>query len=103
MWVHHGSLIADGTTAPSGGYPGGGGSGGTIYITTNNLSGNGTISTIGGNEGVGTLQYGGAGGGGRIAIYYNNNDFSNNILNTGGNFSRGGSYFCRRSRNNIPI
>ena len=44
---------------------GGGGAGGSIWITSNVFTGNGTISA---NGGVGN-GYGGGGGGGRIAVY----------------------------------
>ncbi|MFZ2881514.1 MAG: hypothetical protein WA019_00420, partial [Candidatus Moraniibacteriota bacterium] len=45
-----------------------GGSGGSVWIISKNLSGSGSITANGGN---GTnVSYGGAGGGGRIALYY---------------------------------
>ncbi len=46
-----------------GGWPAGGGSGGSVYITTDNFRGQGNITSNGGNAG------GGGGSGGRIAIY----------------------------------
>ena len=59
----------------------GAGSGGSVYIITNEFTGIGLISADGGND-----NYGGAGGGGRIAVYYNSSDFlSDNIQVNGGN------------------
>jgi RHS repeat-associated protein len=49
----------------------GGGSGGSIYIITDTLSGYGSIISNGGKSGpIGGGAAGGGGGGGRIAIYY---------------------------------
>lgn len=59
----------------------GGGSGGSIYISTTSLSGNGVISA---NGGSGELSLGGGGGGGRIAITYTTNDFNGDIVARGG-------------------
>lgn len=68
------------------GYIGAGGaSGGSIYITAKNLSGNGNFNADGGNS-----RYGcpdsceGSGGGGRIAIYYENSTFTGTISAKGG-------------------
>jgi uncharacterized repeat protein (TIGR01451 family) len=70
-----GTLTVDGTISADGNngsgsvnFGSGGGSGGSIYITTNILTGNGTISACGGS-GAMILNPGGGGGGGRIAIY----------------------------------
>lgn len=51
---------------------GGGGSGGSIYIRTVKLEGEGTFSALGGNAGARLTgqRPGSGGGGGRIAIYY---------------------------------
>jgi len=49
---------------------GGGGAGGSIWVTTNTLSGAGNFSAKGGNGGTGS-QDGGGGAGGRIAVYFN--------------------------------
>ena len=58
----------------------GGGNGGSIWITTQNLSGTGKILAQGGNA-----FFAQAGNGGNIAIYYQNmNDFSGQILANGG-------------------
>ena len=59
-----GSITANGQNAPN--YAAGG-SGGSVYITTGTLSGNGSISVNGG-AGCATIYSGG--GGGRIAVYY---------------------------------
>ena len=66
----------------------GGGSGGSILISTKMLSGSGTISA---NGGFGTLM-GGGGGGGRIAITYDTNLFTGTISAYGaGGYSWGGA------------
>jgi|GEM_PF-920678 len=61
-----GTITANGTAAASG-CSVGAGSGGSIWISTNSLQGNGSLTAKGGN-GYGTG--GGGGGGGRIAVYY---------------------------------
>jgi hypothetical protein len=68
----------------------GGGSGGSIWIITNTLSGNGYISADGGvgssveNE-DNVMFHGGGGSGGRIAIYYHHvSNFTGNITAMGG-------------------
>ena len=48
----------------------GGGSGGSIWITCDALTGNGTVSANGGSHAK-RVVLGGGGGGGRIAVYYN--------------------------------
>jgi len=58
----------------------GAGSGGSIHITVNTLSGAGIIRANGGGSSSGS----GAGGGGRIAIYYDVNNFTGNIQAFGG-------------------
>ena len=83
--VLNGTISANGTSGP--GENSGGGSGGSIWLTVNFISGSGTISANGGN---GTLPYGGGGGGGRIALY-------NNKLNTFAGTLRG----QRRSRHKL--
>ena len=59
----------------------GGGSGGSVWITTGALSGTGNISANGGN---GVLSGGGGGGGGRIAIYTPTNNFTGTTNVNGG-------------------
>ncbi len=59
-----GSLASNGNTPSN--YYGGGGSGGSVYITAGTLAGTGTITANGGGSYGGT---GGGGAGGRIALY----------------------------------
>ncbi len=63
----------------------GGGAGGGIYLSCADLTGAGTIQTIGGNGSAGG-SYGGGGGGGRIALVANNGSGF-----TGSFTARGGS------------
>lgn len=62
-------------------------SGGSIYIKTNTLSGNGNIFARGGN-GISCDSWACniAGGGGRIAVYYHENNFIGNISANAGDF-----------------
>eukprot|EP01038_Epipyxis_sp_PR26KG_P006691 gene6691-9175_t len=66
----------------------GGGSGGSIRVYADVITGSGLLSVSGGNGGVkatSTVGYGGGGGGGRILIISANmNDFIGNISATGG-------------------
>lgn len=64
----NGSISADGAS-DTGNYGCGGGSGGSVFITTGAMSGAGTISASGGNAYAQATQAGG-GGGGRIAVYH---------------------------------
>lgn len=69
--VSSGPVTVNGTVDASGanaGYVGGGGAGGSVYITAKNFSGNGLVRAKGGNGGP-SFTFGGGGGGGRIAIY----------------------------------
>jgi hypothetical protein len=75
----NGSLSANGADAL--GQDGGGGSGGSLWLTVGTLSGSGGISA---NGGAGDLPNGGAGGGGRIALYYRTNSFTGAITAHGG-------------------
>ncbi|MBI2630839.1 DUF5011 domain-containing protein [Candidatus Nomurabacteria bacterium] len=59
-------------------------SGGSIYVTANNLQGSGTFSANGGGNHFGSMVYG-AGGGGRVAIYYKVSPFSGETLASGAN------------------
>ncbi|MCG2726469.1 MAG: hypothetical protein L6420_09530 [Elusimicrobia bacterium] len=63
---------------------GGSGSGGSVYIETDNLEGSGTISANGGQ------RRDAGGGGGRIGIFYNTKQFNGNILSDGGGGSSSG-------------
>lgn len=70
--VNNGTISADGAVAKASPIPGwytGGGSGGSIFLVCNALSGSGTITAKGGN-GSGTDYGSGGGGGGRISVVY---------------------------------
>ena len=74
-FVISGTLTVNGTLSVNGsnGTTGrtGGGSGGSIWVTTNVLAGSGVIQS---NGGIGSGDYpGGGGAGGRIALYYDTN------------------------------
>jgi len=60
---------------------GGGGAGGSIWITANSISGAGFVTTDGGS---GELYQGGGGGGGRIALYAHTNIFAGHLSAFGG-------------------
>lgn len=78
-----GQLKANAETIDSGA---GGGSGGSIYISTGTFGGNGNISADGGQAGLtkdGNF-FCGAGSGGRIAIHYSSSSFNGNITALGG-------------------
>lgn len=67
----------------------GGGSGGSIWVTTGTLTGGGSILA---NGGAGEWVDGGGGAGGRIAIYYTSKDYSGSITAYGGGgHQRGGA------------
>ncbi len=67
----NGTITSNGAVGPAYGGSSGGGSGGSIYITTGALAGNGTIRADGGaTQDWDGNKYGGGGGGGRIALYY---------------------------------
>jgi len=84
-----GSISADGKDAGS---AAGGGSGGSIYITTGSFSGNGTISANGGDMGSSGQGEGGGGGGGRIALYYDDSNFTGLVEAHGGiGYENGGA------------
>lgn len=58
----------------------GGASGGSIWLDTKRLSGNGEATVLGGNG----KSYGGGGGGGRISVSFYNNSFSGSFRAYGG-------------------
>ena len=64
-------------------------SGGSIYITTKNLSGNGYIWANGGGPNSSGVFFS-PGGGGRIAIYYENNSFIEGHISADGSNSSNG-------------
>ncbi|MCD6528247.1 lamin tail domain-containing protein [bacterium] len=86
----NGTISANGENGEAEYYWGrGGGSGGSIYITTNNFLGSGSITANGGNvfsneKALGGGNRGGGGGGGRIAVYYEKNNFTGIIQADGG-------------------
>ncbi len=60
-----------------------GGSGGSIYLTTNHLIGSGAINANGGNSAPWTTSFAG-GGGGRVAVYYQTSLFNGTASAEGG-------------------
>ena len=79
----YGVVSADGTAAT--GSASGGGSGGSIYISTDVFTGNGTVSTNGGEASSG----GGGGGGGRVTIFVTENAFTGQLQSFGGKIEQG--------------
>jgi RHS repeat-associated protein len=88
-----GAFLLDGILSASGwngGYrsyqcqSGGGGAGGSIWVTSGSIAGSGAIAANGGNEGNLGCNKSGGGGGGRIAIYYDSNTFTGTIQARGG-------------------
>ena len=67
-------LLDSNASLLSAGSNNGAGSGGSVYLITNQLNGSGIIAAEGGRNGQ-TVDPSLAGGGGRIAIYYNTNNF----------------------------
>ncbi|WHI48482.1 Ig-like domain-containing protein [Microbulbifer sp. VAAF005] len=90
--ILNGSILANGasiTSAVNGGYFGGG-SGGSIFISANEIHGSGTINADGGK---GNTSQANGGSGGRIAIYYgldSSYEFINNSSAKGGAGKIGG-------------
>ncbi|MDR3643006.1 MAG: DUF2341 domain-containing protein [Candidatus Doudnabacteria bacterium] len=82
----NGNISANGTQLSG---SDGGGSGGSIYLTTNTLSGTSSLSAIGGNSLSGN-GIGGGGGGGRIAVYYTTDNSTVSYSAAGGTNSYGG-------------
>ncbi|MBI5149585.1 MAG: hypothetical protein HZA28_02275, partial [Candidatus Omnitrophica bacterium] len=83
-----GVLTVDGSITSNGGATitacdgrSGGGSGGSIHITTDSITGTGSIHAKGASGGP---SRGGGGGGGRIAVYYKNWNFSGTVDASGG-------------------
>jgi len=79
-----GEVTADGSFGTlTGDNAPGGGSGGSIWVTTENLTGTGNFSAVGGLGRDGTYANdGGSGSGGRIAVYYNESTEFNMSLST---------------------
>ncbi len=79
--TNDGRIVADGQAGS--GFNSGGGSGGSIKISADSLSGGGTIEADGGGNEVG-------GGGGRIAIYVNSLAVATNRITAAGGIGFGG-------------
>jgi hypothetical protein len=75
----NGKLTANGNAALFEGA--GGGSGGSVWVTTSQIEGSGLIAAAGG---AGDPDEGGGGGGGRIALYCPTNNFAGSIAAPGG-------------------
>lgn len=80
-----GSISANGSGTNSGGlcWVPGGGSGGSVYLTTGVLTGSGTVSVNGGD-----VNFVAGGGGGRIAVYYSTDNSSVSYQSYGGTYNR---------------
>lgn len=78
------SLTLDGTITASGEQSklnlAGGGSGGSVWLTTTYMSGNGEAKVLGGNGNM----FGGGGGGGRVSVTFENSSFSGLLQAFGG-------------------
>lgn len=72
--ANNGTISADGSSPST--------SGGSIYVTTNNLAGDGSFHTNGGSGSA--YHYTGAGSGGRVAIYYQNSSYRGTAEALGG-------------------
>ncbi|OGI71464.1 hypothetical protein A3B84_01740 [Candidatus Nomurabacteria bacterium RIFCSPHIGHO2_02_FULL_35_13] len=85
--ISTGTLVNNGTISANGDLVS---SGGSIYITANDISGSGNFSTNGGGMYVGAVFYG-PGGGGRLAIHYKTFSFSGikEALGRCGNYGNG--------------
>jgi hypothetical protein len=84
-----GTLIANGSDISTDNLFGGGGAGGSLYLTVARLAGRGWIAANGGGS---SANGGGGGAGGRIAIHCGSNDFSGALSAYGGSgASRGGA------------
>ena len=89
--IHAGTLVVDGRITCDGSTAtdslAGGGAGGSIYLSVQNMSGNGSVSANGGNGGkfiYTTFGEGGGGGGGRIAIFASNGSEYNGAISAAG-------------------
>jgi hypothetical protein len=89
-----GLLTLDGfihCNAAGGNQQSGGGSGGSIWIETDTMTGFGTISVLGGHGGTSSSEPGGGGGGGRIALAFNTNATFLGQLNAFGGVASNGA------------
>ena len=88
--TNNGSISSNGSPETSGNPQAGGGSGGTVSVHTNGLSGSGVFTVNGGSGGEA------GGGGGRLVIYYNGP--SSNFTGFAGSTASGGG--CSNQCNN---
>lgn len=70
MFRLEGRVHANGEAAMGATIRGGGGSGGSIAVSTFNFDGEGSLEVNGGSGFMGGTPYGGGGAGGRLALYY---------------------------------
>ena len=77
-----GTVVSNGEDSTGG--RGGGGSGGSVYIETENFLGLGDINTNGGSASGETNCRGGGGAGGRAAITQRSNTFTGTVTSFGG-------------------
>jgi hypothetical protein len=70
--IINGAITANGQSISNNTEIGGGGSGGSIYINANSISGSGILQARGGEGTIINFYKSGAGGGGRIALHYEN-------------------------------
>lgn len=73
-FINNGTVSASGSSSASGG---------SVYITTDEISGNGIIKADGGSL-FGSGYFISPGGGGRVAVYYNNSSFTGTVQALGG-------------------
>lgn len=90
-----GNIVNNGTVSSNGEYTS---SGGSIYVTANDISGNGTFNANGGGFYFGGNAYG-AGGGGRIALYYKTSSFVGKTESFGGCGSTDGNMTSTCAKN----
>jgi len=103
----NGTISAKGQTNPgTGTNDAGGGSGGSVYVTTGTLAGAGTITV----NGTDAYRLGGAGGGGRIAVYYTTDSstityqaFGGAIGSSGGNIAAAGTIYKKPSASDPTV
>jgi hypothetical protein len=97
------SLILDGIISANGSNSlgGGGGSGGSVWLSAGRFAGAGMVSA---NGGAGDLPSGGGGGGGRIAVYFSTNQFiGTNLAHGGTGASPGGAGTIYTRTNSSPV
>jgi hypothetical protein len=100
----YGAILAQGAIGENGASSGGG-SGGSIWINTGLLSGNGLLSSDGGTgRSFGAFYTGGGGGGGRIGLQYANSSFTGTLSAKGADGGRigGAGTICLKNGSNAP-